>query len=161
MWLWLVRAGRWIKTRAYEILTENAASEMIALGAAVGVFVAVLPCPFAQVILALLLATALHANRAAALLLVWVANPVFFYIDYAVGRLLLAMVRPATLGAAVLSWSDLREQIQQGGFLVVKGIFLPMLIGSIVFGLFCAATTYLIALSAVRHCRGRLRRADG
>jgi uncharacterized protein (DUF2062 family) len=93
--------------------------------------------------------------------LVWVANPLFFYIDYAVGRLLLATVRPANFGAAVLSWGDFRGQIQQSAFLLVKGVFLPMLVGSVVFGLACAATTYLIALCAVRYCRGRLRRAGG
>jgi uncharacterized protein (DUF2062 family) len=153
LWLKLARLWRRIRHRIAAVLTAHTAPEMIALGASVGVFAAVLPLPFLQIALAALLASLLGANRLAALTSVWLANPVFFYVDYKLGRFILKCAAPASTRASALTWSVFLSEMRESVFGLIRRMFLPMAIGSVVFGLACAAVCYPIVLRIVLYYR--------
>jgi uncharacterized protein (DUF2062 family) len=148
-----------VRRRLVAILMAHSGPPMIALGAAIGVFAAILPLPFLQILIALLLATAAGANRLAALTTVWLANPVFFYMDYLLGRALLSAVAPRLSGTAQMPWAEFLSQVRQSAFELVRGIFVPMLVGAIPLGLLAGAVTYGIALRLVTHYRRQLDQA--
>lgn len=146
---------RQVRRRIVRVFTQNAEPHMIALGAAIGIFAATLPFPFLQFILALVLATVLKANRLAAVTLVWVANPAFFYVDYVVGRALLRCLHVIAAEADAISWQGFLERFQQSVFALMAAVFVPTLVGSLVFGFVCAGATYAIALRVVLFYKGR------
>ena len=120
----------------------------------IGVFSAMLPIPF-QMIVAALLAMRFKCNLPAAVLLVWISNPVtyvpIFYFNYRVGAWLrgLPMELPERVNAA---WF-----IEQ---------MVPLWIGSLVSGLVCGmlafATVRLLYRMAIQRSweRRRQRRID-
>ncbi len=121
---------------------------MVALGAAIGVFVSVLPCIGFQMVLAALIATALGANKLAATAFVWVSNPLFFYMDYVIGKVMLDAAHVPARHPAVLNWRDFMGPLLQN-------VFLPVLVGSVVFGLICGAVTYVVGVRVVSFYRRR------
>jgi len=149
-WRGLQSAWRRVRTRAIRTVLSNSEPEMVALGAAIGVFVAMLPCVGFQMVLAVLIAIALSANRLAAAAMVWVSNPLFFYASYRVGRRLLGWVGLAAVPLQGVSWYDFV------GYLG-RGLFLSVLVGSVVLGLLSGALTYVLALRIVRYYRERAR----
>jgi len=118
----------------------------------VGAFVSAFPLVGAQVVLAILLATLLRANRAAAAALVWISNPVFFYLDYLMGRLLMrvAGIAPAPQGAATLG-----ESVGRAG----QGVVLPLMLGAVVFGAACATVAYAVSFYVARRIRATVGKA--
>lgn len=144
MWTRAGRSWRRFRMRAVRVLLRHSEPEMVALGAAVGVFVAMLPCVGFQMVLALLIATALGANRLAAGAFVWVSNPLFFYIDYVIGRRLLQRLHVTVAAPASPNWYDFVGQ-------QAKNLFLPVLVGSVVFGLLSAALTYIVGMNVVSY----------
>lgn len=66
--IWLVKARRYV-------LSLHGSPEQIALGTAIGIFVAFTPTIGFQIIIAAFLATLLNANRTAAIIAVWITNP--------------------------------------------------------------------------------------
>ena len=135
-------------------MVKNSEPRMVALGAAIGVFVSVLPCIGFQMVLSILIATALGANKLAATAFVWVSNPLFFYIDYVIGKVLLDLLHVPTRHPAVLNWYDFVGPLLQN-------LFLPVLLGSVVFGLLCGVVTYVTGVRMVTFYRRRaaLRKA--
>jgi uncharacterized protein (DUF2062 family) len=156
LWLWLAKRWRAVRNRLVAVLMAHHGPRMIALGAAAGVFAAVLPLPFLQIVIAVLLASALGANRLAALTTVWVANPVFFYADYLLGRAVLALVAPSLAGGPSVSWPDFLHQVRHSAREVMRGVFLPMLVGAVPLGLVAGAISYWAALRIVTYYRGKL-----
>jgi hypothetical protein len=123
----------------------------IAMGTAVGVGVATVPVLGFQTVLAVLLATALRANRLAAATFVWVSNPVFFYLDYRVGRFLLERLRVIDVTPA--DGLTLNELVSH-----LTTVFLvPVLAGCVVMALVFGLASYLVALRVVRSYRERIR----
>jgi uncharacterized protein (DUF2062 family) len=147
-WTRAGRSWRRLRTRAIRVMLKNSEPRMVALGAAIGVFVSVLPCIGFQMVLAILIATALGANKLAATAFVWVSNPLFFYMDYAIGKALLDALHVTTTGPAALSWYDFAGQL-------AKNLFLPVLVGSPIFGLLCGLLTYIVGVHVVTFYRGR------
>ena len=102
----------------------------------VGIFVAFLPMPF-QMLLAALLALWVRCNLPLAVALVWITNPltmpVIFFITYQFGRWLL-QTPPMTVSLE-LSWDWL---INEFGL-----IWKPLLVGSILSGLFFATLGFV------------------
>jgi len=121
---------------------------MVALGAAIGVFVSVLPCIGFQMVLAILIATALGANKLAATAFVWVSNPLFFYMDYVIGKVLLDALHVPTRQPVAMQWYDFVGPLLQN-------LFLPVLVGSVIFGLTCGAVTYLVGVRVATFYRRR------
>jgi len=147
-WTRLGRTWRRFRTRAVRVMVKNSEPRMVALGVAIGVFVAVLPAIGFQLILAILIATALGANKLAAAASVWVANPLFFYVDYLIGRRLLDALGVTTEGTAALGWRDVAGQ-------ATRNLLLPLLAGSVIFGLLCAVLTYFVSVNVVTYYRQR------
>ncbi len=148
---WWTRAGRtWrrFRTRAIRVMVKNSEPRMVALGAAIGVFVSVLPCIGFQMALAILIATAMGANKLAATAFVWVSNPLFFYMDYAIGKVMLDALHVPARHPETLHWRDFIGPLLQN-------VFLPVLVGSVVFGLICGAITYVVGVRVVTFYRQR------
>lgn len=130
----------------HHILHSNDTPHRIALGAALGGFCAWTPTIGFQMILVVLIASALRANRLISIIIVWISNPLtlipIYYPNYRVGRALLEIFtdRPK------LSHDQLVEMLRGwnefGRFIL--NISLDLWVGSIVVGLFVGGLFYLI-----------------
>lgn len=130
----------------------------IAGGFSVGVFIAFTPTIGLQILLAIIVATMMNVNRPAAIIAVWVTNPVtipvIFTFNYWVGSLILPGPSVATVSrylfdlAATISHLDIWEIKDQLGAVSRLGmdVIYPLVVGSIIVGTLCATLTY-VALS--------------
>ena len=89
----------------------------IALGAAVGLFVGCSPALGLHILIVFLMSMVVRINRAAALCLVWISNPLtfvpIFYNDYIVGKRMMQFIFPERVGTsqrAMELFSNLRDQ---------------------------------------------------
>jgi len=130
--------------------------EKIARGIAVGIFVSITPTAGVQTIIAIVLATIMKGNRLAAALFTWVSNyataiPIL-WANYTLGAIL--------TGKPLLSWHGIKELVHLKSIGLVAGfcelvgniwhIFIPMLIGGIIFGIALAVLAYFISLPLLR-----------
>jgi uncharacterized protein (DUF2062 family) len=120
--------------------------EAVAGGFGLGIFIALTPTVGAQVLLALTLATLLKLNRVAAVVPVWITNPVtippLFTFNYWLGSLIWPgpgvgdvyrrMLKTSANMATLDIW-EIRAQIE-AFVLLGKEIFIPLVIGSILAG---------------------------
>ena len=165
---------RFIKTR---ILHTDDSPERIARGIAVGLFTAWLPFFGLHIILALIFAAIIRANKAMALLFIWISNPLtalfIYYPAYQVGHFILGFFRDTptvdpgqleNLFAEALSLKrivlefftlDLWKQVWD----VFTEIGLEMFIGGVLLGLIVAKVSYWLSLMLITRVRSRrLRR---
>jgi hypothetical protein len=117
--------------------------EEIAKGIALGIFIGMTPTMGLQMPIALLFAWILKENRLAAVLAVWVTNPLtapFIYgLEYEVGRRLLGM---SYVGFPdELTW----ESVTQMGWELLA----PLWLGGILFGLLLAPAAYWLTLRLI------------
>lgn len=161
-------AFRYLYRRFFQkILQINDTPESIALGTAIGVFIAMTPTVGVQMILVLIVNTMCRANRLAGVAMVYISNPVtmipIYWIDYVVGTRL--------IGMEAINRERFEEVFQQfvtdlehidwwaalGDFAAVNAeVFLPMLVGGCLLGLLLALPAYPITLRVVRvHQRRR------
>lgn len=126
----------------------------------VGVFSAFLPLP-GQTLIAAGLALVFRCNLPISVLLIWITNPFtippIFYLTYELGRWILSS--PPIDFAVQLSWEWFNQQGQH--------ILWPLLLGSVISGLFFGVLAYLSVQwfwrwSVVSHwqARGRRRKAQ-
>ena len=117
--------------------------EEIAKGVALGIFIGMTPTFGFQMAIALLFAYLLKENRLAAILGVWITNPVtapiIYAIEYEMGRILLGMERASL--PTELSWRAYTE--------LGWNIMYPLWFGSIVNGIILGALSYFITLRMV------------
>ncbi|HKI70697.1 MAG TPA: DUF2062 domain-containing protein, partial [Verrucomicrobiae bacterium] len=77
----------------YRVLHVDDTPHRIALGVAVGIFVAWTPTVGFQMILTIILATLLRANKLVGIPFVWISNPftlgVIYYPNYLLGKFIL------------------------------------------------------------------------
>ncbi len=132
--------------------------EAIAGGFGLGVFVAFTPTVGAQIIIAIVLATALNLSRASAVIPVWLTNPVtiplIFTFNYWVGSLIWEgpavadvykrMLKITTTLATLDIW-EIRDQMKTFA-LLGKEIFIPLVAGSILVGGCAGYLGYFILL---------------
>ena len=157
------------------MLAHHGSARSIARGAGLGVFIAFTPTIGFQVLLAIVLATSLKANRRIAVATVFITNPLtlapIYAVTYGVGKLfmdgpsvyeayteLMTLVRQL----AALHWYDLIGAF--AGFLELgRELLLPMTIGGLIVGALLGLTTYFSMLRLVagfrlaRQFRQRLR----
>ena len=152
------------------LVSRHSSNEAIALGAAIGVFVAFTPTGGFQMAIAAFLATLFRANRAASLLGPWITNPVTFLpiniLLYRVGSVIVpgpsaGQVYESLVGVAgsirQMSWFAFHDHMK--AFLMIgMEVFWPILIGGVIVGLFFGAVSYPVTLVLVRRVR-RLRAA--
>ncbi|MDH3998059.1 MAG: DUF2062 domain-containing protein [Desulfuromonadales bacterium] len=115
----------------------------IAKGVALGIFIGMTPTFGAQMLIAIFFAYLLRENRLAAVLGVWVTNPVtapFIYgAQYECGRILLGMERFALPSEFTFdAYSNLGWEIMH-----------PMLLGSLIFGVVFSLISYFVTLRLV------------
>lgn len=125
------------------LLRLRGAPEEIAKGLALGIFIGLTPTFGFQMLLAVCLAILLKENKVAAMLGVWVTNPVtapvIYALEYESGRVLLNMefVHMPTS----LSFSALKSLGWE--------VLLPLCIGSLLWAVLCSLAVYLAALRVV------------
>ena len=146
----------------YRILHANDTPHRIALGAAVGGLIAWTPTIGFQMLLAVVLTSAIGANRLVSIIIVWVSNPLtlipIYFPNYLVGHALLEIFtdRPE------LSYDQLRQTLTAFNSLgdIANNLFdwqfwyeltrfllnisLDLWVGSIVVGLFLSVVFYII-----------------
>ena len=117
--------------------------EEIAKGVALGIFIGMTPTFGFQMAIALFFAYLLKENRLAAILGVWVTNPltapVIYAIEYEMGRILLGMDRAAL--PVELTWRAYAE--------LGWNIMYPLWVGGIISGLILGTLSYFITLRLV------------
>jgi uncharacterized protein (DUF2062 family) len=117
--------------------------EEIARGMALGIFIGMTPTMGLQMPIALVFAYIFRENRLAAILGVWITNPVtapFIYgFEYEFGRNILGMEYVKFPGE--LSW----ESVGQVGYEVLA----PLWLGGIICGIVCGAIAYRVTLRLV------------
>jgi len=143
----------------YRVLHVDDTPHRIALGVAVGVFVAWTPTMGFQMLLAVLLATLLRANKLVGIPFVWISNPVttvpiYHWIDYHVGLTILgSQYPPPNFSKAIMvggSWWLETWVNRIGAFWeAIWQAFMPISLGSLVVGLTCGGATYLAVRYAV------------
>jgi len=150
------------------IVTLHGSSEAIALGTAIGVFVAFTPTVGFQMLIGALLATLVGANRPAAMIPAWITNPFtiapiftatywlgkFFWPGPSVGEVY-HRLGVAVQSLARLSFYEFYKQVIEFIRLGTE-VFVPMFIGGVIVGGICGAIAYPLTLRAVGASRGRL-----
>ncbi len=115
----------------------------IAKGVALGIFIGMTPTFGVQMFIALFFAYLLKENRLAAVLGVWITNPVtapvIYAVEYEMGRIILGLER-ASLPAefTISAYTELGWNIMY-----------PLWIGSIVAGIVLGALSYFLTLRLV------------
>ena len=139
------------------ILTLRSTPRAIAGGLGLGTFVAFTPTMGIQLILAALVATIFSVNRPAALIPVWITNPLtvapIYTFNYWVGTFVWSGPRVSEISdlfvdightMSRLEFWEIREQ-----FLAILAmgpdILLPLIIGSAIIGLFTGLVVYLFS----------------
>ncbi len=134
---------RQFKLNLIRLLRLRDSPERIARGMALGLFIGMSPTFGVQMVLALFAAILLRENKLAAILGVWVTNPVtapFIYgLEYEFGRILLALPHP-----------EMQLQFNYH-FLKLFGwqVILPLSLGSLLFGIAAAVIGYILTLKFV------------
>ena len=149
-----------IRFLKFRLLHIDDSPHRLALGAALGVFIAYTP-PFGQhILLAVLLAMVLRANKFVALTWIWISNPFTFmplyYPNYLLGRVVLSCVRTEqhfgsqqvaamlkqslSLGHIVTECFSAEFWQQLGGLIAQIGF--EMLIGGLILGTIAATIVY-------------------
>jgi len=120
----------------------------VALGMAIGVFVAATPSMPFQTAIAVALAFILRASKAAAAIGVWISNPItfpFFYLaSYRVGTLLFGISATYKFGGEPV------DVLKLGADVAIAAVT-----GGIIIGLCLALTTYLITRKIYIKIRSR------
>jgi uncharacterized protein (DUF2062 family) len=138
---------RQFKLNLIRLLRLRATPEQVARGFSLGLFIGMTPTFGVQMALALLAAILLRENKIAAVLGVWVTNPLtapFIYaMQYETGRLL-------------LGWEHPKVPVQFNyEFLKTLGwqVMLPLSIGSFIFAVLAALLGYLFVIRLVPFLR--------
>ncbi|WP_238480939.1 DUF2062 domain-containing protein [Desulfuromonas sp. AOP6] len=115
----------------------------IAKGLALGVLVGMTPTFGFQMVIAVFLAFLLRENRIAALVGVWVTNPltapIIYALEYESGRLLLGLDRASL--PTEFSFTAFKDL----GF----DVLLPLSVGGLIYGFLCAALAYALTLRLI------------
>ncbi|WP_432822513.1 DUF2062 domain-containing protein [Trichloromonas sp.] len=134
---------RQIKLNLLKFIRLRGTPDEIAKGMALGIFIGMSPTFGFQMAIAVFFAFLLKENKLAAVLGVWITNPVtapFIYaLEYESGRLLLGMSRVSL--PAELTFDSLKVM----GWEVMA----PLGLGSLIYGLACAALAFALTLRAV------------
>lgn len=172
----LIRLRPVLRFVKYKVLHADDCPQRIARGIAIGLFTAYLPLLGLHMFLAATLAVICRANKAMAVVTVWISNPltavIIYYPAYRLGRFLLGFFRsgPAVESEQIeriftetLTFSrillDLFEpQLWKQIWQVCLAIGLELLVGGIILGLAAAIIGYRLSAKAVTVYRSRRRR---
>lgn len=154
------------------ILHADDSPHRIALGVAVGLFVAWIPLPGALMLTALALTSLLKANKLAGLAMVWVNNPLtimaFYYCGYLLGVQIFALFDPnaqakvaqaGELFSEIRSVGDIMTGILHAEFWHELGVWIldvgaELWVGCLSMGALTAFFGYLVTFQLIRLYRG-------
>lgn len=155
-----------------KLLQLDDTPESIALGAAVGMFIAWTPTVGIQMIVVIMLALVIPMNRLAALIVIYISNPLtmipMYYLEYVIGLQILgdqAMNYDAFLeffneileiANRETFWSATRVFLEQLGYPVLKALVL----GGTILGILTAVPTYPLTLRWVKGYREARKKSD-
>ena len=135
--------SRQFKLNLIRLLRLQDSPERIARGMALGLFIGMSPTFGVQMGLAFVAAVILSENKLAAIIGVWITNPLtapFIYgLEYETGRVLLGMPHPA------MHIQFNYHFLQLFGWQVI----LPLSLGSLIFGIAAAVIGYTVTLRFV------------
>ena len=159
---WFSDPRQWL--RAMLMLDDS--SHRIALGGAIGMFVALTPTVGIQMVLVLLLALLtkrwFRFNKVAALLMVYVSNPLtvvpIYWFSYKLGTIYFPGDTSRREFEALFQYDGLAEWWASFTKLFVD-VGLPLLAGSLVMATCCGLATYPILLRVIRNLRRAERQA--
>ena len=141
----------------HKVLHADDPPQSLAMGIAIGIFVAFLPL-FGKTLLCLGLAWMLRANKAVGIPLVWISNPLtavpMYYPGYRLGCKLLAI--PASnqwkelikfSGDWQTTWQNLSDSFNE--------FVLPLCVGSLLISLLISTICYFVSLKVIEFYRMR------
>ena len=141
----------------YRVLHVDDTPHRIALGVAIGIFVAWTPTIGLQMILTVLLSALLRANKVVGVPFVWISNPLtvpFIYgPSYALGRFLLGSQDAKPNFLQIIASKDGWFETVWAWWHETLKVSWPLWIGSVLMGLVLGGVTYLVLRSAVRTYR--------
>lgn len=167
---WHSRVAWWLDPRSWirAILMLDDSPHSIALGTAIGMFVGLTPTVGIQMAIVMVLAFAtsrlFRFNRVAALIAVYVSNPLtmvpIYWFNYRLGTLFLE---------ETVTWDEFKQLFHYHSYAewwnTLKELFvtvgMPLVVGSVVIGMIAALSSYLLifrlAESVQRHRREHRR----
>ena len=130
----------------------------IAIGAAIGVFVGLLPVLGVQMPIIILIAIPLRASLATALLSCWILNPLtivpIYLLEFLIGTTVLRIENvPLHDVLTILS----EKSAWDAGSYLLRNCAAPMLLGGALLGLILSPPTYILTRQAVLYARRRFR----
>jgi len=138
---------QWLRTQYIRIKSLQGEPHYIAMGMAVGVFVAFTPTIPFHTILAVSLAFVCRGSKPAALLGSWLSNPLtipaFYYGSYRLGMILLGR----HISTSILN-GDIHGLLKMGWDVAVA-----MISGGVMLGIVPAVTAYFLTLKLVHRIR--------
>jgi len=152
---WWLSPREWLRS----IVSLDDSVHNIALGTAIGVFIALTPTVGIQMILVMLVALFLRFNRMAALIAVYITNPIttipIYYFNYKVGTLIFEETWTYEDFSRILSgrWRQALEEL-------VFEVGLPLLVGSLIVATVCSVVTYPGMCWLLQTLRGRAARDE-
>ncbi len=149
----------------------NDTPQSIAAGASIGMFIAMLPIYGFQMIVAAAVAAVARVNKVAAVVPVWITNPLtippILYLQYKLGKLAvwgeedpeiwhkMQRLGKAASEASVLDLKDSSRQVFIAARELGWEVLWPLLVGAIISGLVLGLITYPLMLRAVLWYRRR------
>ena len=140
----------WIRIQQWKNRVKNFHGDphFVAMGMAIGVFVAATPSMPFQTAIAVALAFILRSSKAAAAISVWISNPitfpVFYLASYKVGTLLFGISSADNFGGEPV------DVLKLGADVTIAAVT-----GGIIIGLCLAVTTYFITRKIYTKIRSR------
>jgi hypothetical protein len=171
---------RWRKLKRFislRVLHANDPPHALALGLAIGVFVAMTPTIGAQMVIAAAIAASFRANKILAMAAVWISNPVtmlqIYYVNWRIGQYFVETdmvggepaVQPQITkiiesigGMSNLFFHLLDKAFWSEVLRLVWALGIELWIGSFLVGLVCALPSYAIARWIITAYRRRVPR---
>ncbi|GEM_PF-608765 len=155
-----------------KLLQLDDTPESIALGAAVGMFIAWTPTVGIQMVMVFLLALVIPMNRLAAVIFIYISNPLtmipFYYLSYLLGlqilgdqgmsydEFLVFFNEIQEVASRETYWTAMKVFLEQLGYPVLKALTL----GGTLIGILTAIPTYPLTLKWVKGYRESRRKAN-
>ncbi|MBL4886215.1 MAG: DUF2062 domain-containing protein [Planctomycetaceae bacterium] len=159
-WTWCVSPRLWVR----KIIGLDDTPRAIALGAAIGTFIAFTPTVGAQMLIVLavgwLCKPVFRFNKLASLVAVYISNPVttlpIYWFNYWVGSFIVPGNLTRERLATFLDYQGFSQWGQSLWAMLVE-IGWPLLLGSLIVGLLCALPTYPLVKFLVESLQARKR----
>lgn len=166
--------GRYLDWRGWAraIVAIRETPRQVALGVALGSFIAFTPFIGLQMLLAALVATLAGASKRAAMLAVWISNPVtmgpIFAFTYHLGLLFMTPESASAASIDPAPVAGLQPAVTPGSAMTLgqvletgQGVLTPLLVGGAAAGILAAALSYVLTRRGVEAFQARVPVVSG